>query len=205
LRIIAEKAVKTVRDEFGHLPSTSVLAVKFNNHKTNKSYKRAIDSLKKAFEKYYDSLEEMRLKAVSVIDPELKYLKQHFNKYIAMNCTEYAYLLKHELSKKGIKAHLAELVLIPINPKVKSKAVSNHVFVVFNLAPNAKLKRIKSWGSQAIVADAWNGGTVARADNAFEKYLQVLKFDPEKEIAYIDTGIDKMTYAERFRQPLELE
>jgi hypothetical protein len=205
LRIFAENAVRTVRDEFGYMPSPSVISTKIRNYSESPFYRFVITNLERIWAKYQSSMVEMRYNVVSTIDPELKYLKQHFKKYKAINCTEYAYLLKHELSKKGIKADIIELKIIPINPKAKSRKFNNHVFVVFNLAPNAKLKRIKSWGSQAIVADAWNGGTVAGADNALKKYLQVLKFDPEKEIAYIDTGIDKMTYAEIFRKPLELE
>ncbi len=183
-KILAEELLHKCKKMMPYTKSNSFVNAKINKHFYNLKYKTIIEKLYDTSAKYSRKISESReiLKRngkftsfSALVDTILKVIKE--NGYA--NCGEKNYVLQNEFLKNKINAHAVKLQSY-MRENGKKAFGKDHTFIVFNLKPDANLSMPSTWGSKAIVADAWCN-IVMTAKDAIRYYKEFLGINAKKE------------------------
>ena len=183
-KILAEGILRDYKSNFPYARSNSFVNTKILAHYNSPRYKELTDKLFELSAKYTDNIRSIRqnlrehkkFESYSQFISVLKYIL--LNKGYA-NCGELNYLLQDKFLKKNINAHM--VCMQTFYKKSANKVYGkDHSFLVYNLNKNAKLYDPSTWGSKAIIADAWCN-IVMPAYDALSYYRHFFSCNPEKE------------------------
>lgn len=158
----ADDVMRRVNNEFLKFSPTRVYS---NLSDTNKMNAKQIDVMKSLSQLIY-GLRTVRPDAQLDSSGYIKQLIWGVNKYKLGNCGESASLAKLGLEMNGIKSK--KVSLWGYNWKNIPQEL-DHGFVIVNLAKNADLSDINTYGKKAYVVDLWSG-FVDYVPNAFKRF-----------------------------------
>ena len=183
-KILAEKLLHKCKKMIPYTKSNSFVNAKINKYYNNDKYITLIEKLCDTSRRYSRKITESREKLCqngkftsfsALVKSILKIVKQ--NGYA--NCGEKNYILQNEFLKNKINAHAVKLQSY-MRENGKKAFGKDHTFIVFNLKPDADLSLPSTWGSKAIVADAWCN-IVMRAKDAIRYYKEFFGINTKKE------------------------
>lgn len=200
-KIIAEKLLKKCRNTIKDARSNTFIKTKIYQHENDKKYQKIIEELIVLSEIYRQLVVESRqfIKVNSpykTFDDMVQKIKTAIQKFRAGNCGEINYIFQSEFLKHNINAH-AVMFTTYSQETLKKIPSKDHTFLVFNLKPDAKLNAPATWGSRAIIADAWSN-IVMKADDALNYYKQIFKFNEKEEIRILASA-DKINLKDGIR------
>ena len=183
-KILAESILREYKSSFPYVKSNSFIETKINAHCKSLRYKSLIPKLFKLADRYTINIKlsrqnlrkRNRFKSYSQFITVLKSIL--LNKGYA-NCGELNYVLQDKFLKRNINAHMVCMQTLNKNSSGKVYG-KDHSFLVYNLNKNAKLYDPSTWGSKAIIADAWCN-IVMPAYDALSYYRHFFSCNPEKE------------------------
>ncbi len=188
-KIIAEKILKNYLKTTSYTKSNSYVRAKINKYYAkNETTKYATEELLKKLVKlafrYNENIVELRQNIRSkgkfkTFEDFCKTLENEVKKSGYANCGELNYPLQYRFLRKKIPAHM---ICMATCSKTSGEIIKgkDHSFVVFNLKPDAILNIPETWGSKAIIADAWCN-IVMNANDALEYFKYFFKIDKRKE------------------------
>lgn len=176
----AQKAMSDFKKEFGEVKSATYIAEKAKQLKRTGASEEVLDKLFDMRRQYSAKIKEMRNNIYSVkyesYEDYINALKKHIKENGSyMNCNECADLMLEKLRRRGIEA--TNVCIYSVNEKGEKTCVTEHVFTVAGLSKNADIKNPQTWGSNAIICDAW-AGICDKAENGIKFYKEF--FAPEK-------------------------
>lgn len=190
-KIIAEKFLKKCNDVIPYTKSNSYIAAKINQHYGDKKYQDIIDRLFNLYEKYNQFIsknrQELRSHWLFKNFQELTdFIKESIIKTKFANCAEKNYVLQSMFLKENISANAVRMFT---KTKKTGEIVhgKDHTFLVFNLSPYAQLDSPSTWGSKAIVVDAWNN-IVMKANDAIKYFEKFFSNNLQKEAVMFESA-----------------
>lgn len=176
--ITAENAVKEVRREIGSIKSGSKMRILANKRAnrygdtdlTTKLKYKATKLQSEIYNDEYKNITKGIYKSLEDLSKEfLNRIKRNNGK---ANCYETNLILMDKLEKKGLDPKMFQLLPQPRFDTVSNQTSSgsNHFSLVIGLNKTADITKPHTWGSSAIIVDAW-ANIVMKADDGL-KYLK---------------------------------
>ncbi|MFA6988810.1 MAG: hypothetical protein WC197_01965 [Candidatus Gastranaerophilaceae bacterium] len=163
---IGEEVLQEFRRKFGYLKSSSFIIGKVNSHEGNSMYPCCLlESLKTKSDiirsEIYDKdlMQNLLQKTHKSIKDFIVALEQSLKRKGKANCWEDSVIINQALLDKGLESKNFQMVAYLDNGHN-----INHFSTVFNLKKGAKINDPKTWGSKAIVVDAWEGIVMQASD-----------------------------------------
>lgn len=177
-KLLGESALKVFKAEMGYLKSASKIDYKMdlaeNKRTLSKKLKcKLINNLCKLKVEINDrfigdDITALNFKSYDELKEKLiTNIKSKGNK---ADCFEDAILIYIYLLSKKVKPHNLEIV---VHRKDAYFDIANHFTTVFGLKENADITKPATWGSKAVIVDAW-ANIVEPAKNALEKIQHTL-------------------------------
>ncbi len=198
-KILAENILRDYKSVFPYIKSNSFVNTKILEHYKSPKYKDLIDELRLLSARYTSNISLMRqtLRQHKKLDSFSQFtsiLKSVFLDKGYANCGELNYILQNQFLKKNINAHM--VCMLTFSQKSADRVFGkDHSFVVFNLNKNAKLDNPSTWGSKAIIADAWCN-IVMKANDALNYYKNLFSYNAKDEFL-VFLSADKIKLADK--------
>lgn len=194
--IIGEQALKDFRKNYKQLVSPTFLNLRLEKYKDIDSFSTIIPKIQAISHQNAKHIGTIRVKYFyknyKTYEMFITQLKNVVKLYKVANCKEQAFLLQHDLIKKGVDANKVSFwIEDKITQKTKTEA-EGHSFVVIGMNKNADINNPLSWGKpdkngpylkdEAVVVCPWSGeGRAKRARIAIEDMKKLFNFNPETD------------------------
>lgn len=165
---VCEQVVKEFKQEFPYLQSSSKLGCQLYKHWNDPKYDKVISGLYKKFEKLNEQIYDHHYsrfftKGYESYSDFIHSLRTNMRNKGKANCWEDSVLVHHALEKKGLNPQNIEMIV------ETNEGGGNHFMSVVGLKKGANLRDPKTWGSQAMIVDAWHG-VVLKAKDGIEYF-----------------------------------
>lgn len=188
---IGEKILREFNNEFGHLESSTKIQTRLNAYKgNNPRFQKLLPALEKKAdtlqEEIYDfAFKNMRKRVFLSPEVFIDHLKAIMKTKQKANCWEDSIIINDMLLKNGQKPSNIEIEVFE-----GDKLFGKHFTTVIGLKKEAFLTIPETWGSQAVIVDAWKG-IVMQAHNALAFFKKCLSFNPKTDtLKILDANLE---------------
>ncbi len=186
----AKSCLNSFNSEFKYLQSNSKIPLLINRHFDDPKFAQVLEKIKLLQPKYNSNVGLLRTELQGVYRSFEDYIQRIsflMQKHKSANCHECSNIIQFKLLQNNIEAHNVSIDVYNIETHLP-KMGGNHQFTVFGLKKGADIESPKTWGSEAVVVDAWQNISLPAAE-AIDLYKKNAGFDPAKHVIFF-SGAD---------------
>lgn len=178
----AKSTLTEFHNEFGKVKSATYVCEEIKQAKRQNAPNHIIDELNQKRQNYSANVKKMRKTVFQTkynsFDEYINSLKSYLHKNgTFLNCNECADLTLDSLRKKGINAH--NVMIYSTNQEGNRTSFLEHIFTVAGLKENCDITDPTTWGSKAIICDAWANKCMPAKD-CIDFYKDFFAVNPSK-------------------------
>lgn len=172
-KILGEKALKEFKKEFPYLESSTFITTKIEPHNKDPKYKYIpqilkVKTLNLLPEIYNPKFMQLINKPQGSFDTFTESLASVLKETKKANCDSQAILIFKKLQDMGLNPQNFAMFVYREDGRTQK-----HYSTVFNLKKGAQLNDPKTWGSKAMIVDAWQN-IVMKAPDALNLFFEKL-------------------------------